>query len=145
MIVTKEDFMREIHIRIIFGCLYCSIISSSALLMYIFDIGDTNFILVLISLLGLPVILIGLIIRNVIRNYAIITKGRLVLNFLFIVIGVIVLGLAIMYFQNMNNNYVFIAGTSIVFISSVVLGIIYLKEISKDWDFTDEEIETITG
>jgi hypothetical protein len=133
MTVTKEEFLREIHIRIIFGCLYCSIISSSALLMHIFDIGDTNFILVLASLLGLPVILIGLTIRNVIRNYAIITKERLALNFIFIVSFIIILELAIMYFRNLSNNYIFIAGTFIVFISSVVLGIIYVKDISKDW------------
>lgn len=113
--------------------------------MHIFNIGDTNFILVLASLLGLPVILIGLTIRNVIRNYAIITKERLALNFIFIVSFIIILELAIMYFRNLNNNYIFIAGTFIVFISSVVLGIIYVKDISKDWDYTDEEIESITG
>ncbi len=145
MTITKEDFIREIHIRIIFGCLYSAIISSSALLMYFFDIGDTNFIFALVPLLGIPIILIGLIVRNMVRNYRIIEKGYLVMNFLFIIICFIILELTIIYFKNLNDDYVFIAGTSVVFILSVALGIIYVKDISKDWEYTEEEIKTITG
>lgn len=109
MTITKEDFFGEINIRIIFGCLYCSIISASALLMHLFDIGDTNFIFLLAYLLGIPVIWIGLTIRTTIRNYAIITKGRLALNFIFIIVASTVLGLAILFFQNLNNNMFLLA------------------------------------
>ncbi|KXS42032.1 MAG: hypothetical protein AWU59_1821 [Methanolobus sp. T82-4] len=145
MTITKEDFFREIHIRIIFGCLYSAIISSSALLMHFFDIGDTNFIFALVPLLGIPIILIGLIVRNVVRNHRIIRKGYLVMNFLFVIICFIVLELTIMYFKNLNDDYVFIAGTSIIFILSVALGIIYVKDISQDWEYAEDEIKTITG
>jgi hypothetical protein len=50
-----------------------------------------------------------------------------------------------MYFKNLNDDYVFIAGTSIIFILSVALGIIYVKDISQDWEYTEDEIKTITG
>ena len=145
MTITKDDFFREIHIRIIFGCLYSAIISSSALLMYFFDIGDTNFIFALVPLLGIPIILIGLIVRNVVRNHRIIKKGYLVMNFLFVILCFIILELTTMYFKNLNDDYVFIAGTSIIFILSVALGIIYVKDISQDWEYTENEIKTITG